>query len=316
MHPAYSVIFFTVSSGAGYGLMFVLGLAVPLDAIPASRGGSAAASLLALTLVVGGLLSSTAHLGHKLRAWRAISQWRSSWLSREGVFALASLPVFTLFALGWVFAPDSFWWRPLAPLSAALAALTVCATAMIYASLKPIRQWHNAYVLPIYLAFGLGSGLMLLNLVLSIDGTAIAWTAQYGLIALAAAVGLKLLYWRAVDSEAPVTGIGTATGLGRFGRVRSLDPPHTSENYLLKEMGYRVARKHAERLRRAMLVLVFAAPTLLTLGALGLYSLPAVEALLASLAAIAMTAGLLLERWLFFAEATHTVQLYYGAERS
>jgi DMSO reductase anchor subunit len=45
---------------------------------------------LAALLVTLGLLSSTFHLGHPERAWRAFSQWRSSWLSREGVAAVAT----------------------------------------------------------------------------------------------------------------------------------------------------------------------------------------------------------------------------------
>ncbi len=46
------------------------------------------AHVLALVLIGGGLLSSTLHLGNPQRAWRALSQWRSSWLSREGVMAM------------------------------------------------------------------------------------------------------------------------------------------------------------------------------------------------------------------------------------
>ena len=36
--------------------------------------------------------------------------------------------------------------------------------------------------------------------------------------------------------------------------------------------------------------------------------------LLAVPGALAASAGVLVERWLFFAEARHTVMLYYGAE--
>ncbi len=36
-------------------------------------------------------------------------------------------------------------------------------------------------------------------------------------------------------------------------------------------------------------------------------------AITATLAAVSATAGVLVERWLFFAEAKHVVTLYYGA---
>ncbi len=97
----------------------------------------------------------------------------------------------------------------------------------------------------------------------------------------------------------------------RRGQLSLLKPPHTGSNYLLDEMGFRLARKHALKLRRIALGAGFAAPLALTLAAL---ALPAVPATLAALlAAASATAGVLVERWLFFAEAKHTVTLYYGA---
>src|ERR1700748_1578442 len=90
MHPAFSVILFTTASGAGYGLLALLGILAPLDAIPTDRWFGFTALALALGMISGGLLSSMAHLGHPERAWRAMSQWRTSWLSREGVSSLAT----------------------------------------------------------------------------------------------------------------------------------------------------------------------------------------------------------------------------------
>ena len=55
---------------------------------------------------------------------------------------------------------------------------------------------------------------------------------------------------------------GSATGLGRFGRVRLFAAPHTEENYLLQEMGYKVARKHALKLRRIAWLAGFCGPIL------------------------------------------------------
>ena len=101
MHPAISVIFFTAASGAGYGLLALLGIAVPGGLLPADPWFGVAALGLALALVSAGLLSSTFHLGHPERAWRAVSQWRSSWLSREGVAALATYIPTGLFGIGW-----------------------------------------------------------------------------------------------------------------------------------------------------------------------------------------------------------------------
>src|SRR5210317_2614374 len=88
MDPAYSVILFTSSSGAGYGLIAWLAFTRLSGMWQLSPMAAIVACLVALALITTGLLSSTFHLGHPERAWRAFSQWRSSWLSREGVLAV------------------------------------------------------------------------------------------------------------------------------------------------------------------------------------------------------------------------------------
>ena len=87
MHPAYSVIFFTSASGGGYFLLTLLGVFGALGVLPPDPVLGLIAFGLAFAMVTAGLLSSTFHLGHPERAWRAFSQWRSSWLSREGVLS-------------------------------------------------------------------------------------------------------------------------------------------------------------------------------------------------------------------------------------
>jgi DMSO reductase anchor subunit len=92
-----------------------------------------------------------------------------------------------------------------------------------------------------------------------------------------------------------------------------LEPPHTEENYLLNEMGFRLARQHRNRLRRVARLAGFALPAFLTLLALLLGGL--IGGIAAGLALASAALGLVVERWLFFAEAKHTVTLYYGADR-
>ncbi|HUZ63400.1 MAG TPA: DmsC/YnfH family molybdoenzyme membrane anchor subunit [Acetobacteraceae bacterium] len=311
MEPAASVIFFTTASGAGYGMLALLGILAPLGLLPAGPWFGAFSGGISLALVSAGLLSSTAHLGHPERAWRAFSQWRSSWLSREGVLSLASYPPALTFGLLWMWTG-----RPqgiaalFGALAAAMALLTIGCTAMIYASLKPIRQWHNRLVLPGYLVFGLFSGCICLHALALLWGGPAVPSAVAGIVLGLAALAVKLLYWRRIDTEAPASTAESATGLGHLGKVRLLDAPHTEENYLLKEMGFRLARKHAARLRRIALAAAFVLPVLLAALSLVLPALPAAVAALAG--AVLVLAGLLVERWLFFAEAKHTVVLYYG----
>ncbi len=310
MNPALSVIFFTTASGAGYGVLTLAALLTPLDLLPQGRWFGLAAIGLALVLISAGLLSSTLHLGHPERAWRALSQWRTSWLSREGLVSLLTYIPAGLYILFWLIAGVPGPAITLLGLLAAVGAVaTVACTAMIYASLKPIRQWRDDWTLPCYLIFSLFSGGALLAAIASFwrpGGATTALAVVLGLLAVAA----KLLYWRSIDTKPVLSTRESATGLGRIGKVRPLDPPHTEENYLLREMGYRIARRHASRLRAIALAAGFVIPIVLLLATLALP--PPIRQVTTVLAALLALAGLLVERWLFFAEATHTVMLYYG----
>jgi len=315
MHPALSVIFFTTLSGAGYGLLAWLGVSIALlnlrgQVLPALAGVQLAALVLGLVLTTIGLLASLGHLGKPFRAWRSFSQWRTSWLSREGVMAIATLvPALAVGALllcepGTVVSPM----LAVCGIALALFALgTVVCTAMIYASLKPIPAWRHPLVVPVYLLFALLTGLALLfTLMLAMLGDQGPGSMLLTLAIVAALlIALKWLYWHEIDhTELPETR-GSAIGLPARG-AEVFERPHTEANYVTREMAFRVARDHARWLRVAASAMVVGAPLLgwLLLGA----GSPAVAL---GTAATLMLAGAFVERWLFFAQARHLVTLYY-----
>jgi len=294
-------------------MLGLLGLLVGAGFLPPDRSFAIVAFALALAFVSAGLLSSTFHLGHPERAWRAVSQWRSSWLSREGVAASVTYVPSASLGLAWAWfeSPNEIV-VSLGIVSAIMAVVTVYCTAMIYASLQPIHQWHNAWVPPNYLLLALFSGALWLNAVVHVWRDTAPTLGAVTLFAGVAALACKLRYWTFIDSTKSASTPETATGLGKLGRVRLFEAPHTEENYLLREMGYRIARRHAAKLRRIALVLMFALPLPLTVLVLAVDGLPATLA--AMLACLSASFGVIVERWLFFAEAKHTVTLYYGAE--
>lgn len=324
MHPAFSVIVFTVSSGIGYGMLFWLAINVALGNLsivsvriwPADLWFGLVAFGIAFIAIVAGLLSSTFHLGHPERAWRAFSQWRSSWLSREGVASVLTFVPTGLFAIGWIFLGDSSgWWLAAGIVGAACCLATVYCTAMIYGSLRPIKAWNLSDVPMVYLALSLASGAVWLGPIARIFAIPFGWSDLFVPVALALAAALKWRYWARIDAIHRGDGTGrmptrgSAIGLPQSKSVQPLDPPHTQQNYLMKEMGFAVARRHATKLRGLSLLLLFALPALAWLLALVLGPLSQIVAL--AIGALAMTIGLLIERWLFFAEAKHTVMLYY-----
>ncbi|MHC8508670.1 MAG: dimethyl sulfoxide reductase anchor subunit family protein [Rhodospirillales bacterium] len=311
MHPAKSVILFTIASGAGYGIV-VLAAVCELTGLPPRSPAEMIFVLgVALVLIVLGLASSTLHLGHPERAWRAMSQWRTSWLSREGVAAL------------WTFVPVCAWGAaaylaPGAPAAlpvvlaviSGLGALAVLyCTAMIYASLKPVPAWSNSWTPIVYLTLGPMSGAVVLTGLSHIAGFAAGGLDALALILITAGLAVKMGYWRAIDRAPARSSAETATGLAAEGaRVELLEAPHTGSNYLMQEMGFRIARKHRLRLRRVVRLLGFGVP-----GAAFLVCLiTAPNAGLSAVALAAGTAGLIAERYLFFAEAKHAQSLYYG----
>lgn len=307
MHPAPSIIAFTVLSGLGYGLAFVLGLGL-LD--PAALS-TKVAYVAALALISAGLLASTLHLGNPQRAWRALSQWRSSWLSREGVAALLTfLPLLyaaaaSIFAGRYVLLPSL--------LASAGAVVTVYCTSMIYASLKSIDAWHTPLTSVCYLLFALSGGCIAATLFSVFGQGPTGWLALLAVIATLGAWVAKH-FWRHRLKTRPATSTaGTATGLGYLGQVKLFEPPHMTANYLTNEMGFKVARKHADKLFVIALVLGGALPVILMV-ALALFSLPTALAIAWAGAALACySLGMLTERWLFFAEARHAVMSYYGS---
>ena len=336
MRPTFSIILFTVLSGVGYGLWFLIGLGLAVHWPVCGLRGAVSESGLSLTLcgppgavhysllaafllVSTGLLSSLGHLGQPQRAWHALSQWRSSWLSREGVasiltFVPATLLIAILFAIPRMDVAMSLLdgLRPLGALLAIGSVATVFCTANIYACLKPIRAWHNRYVVPAYLLLGLYGGALCLWALATLPGAGLAHETPAllgGLVVVAAlCAGLKVFYWRHIDGD-DTPGAGHATGLDTLGTARSFEQPHTEENYLTHEMGFVLARKHARKLRAIALIAGFVVPAVL--AALGL-AMPATRGILAWLVLVSGMSGIFVERWLFFAEAKHAVMAYYA----
>lgn len=308
MKPAFSVIFFTTLSGAGYGMLFWLGLHYAWQPLPLSREFALTLFMLALALVSIGLFSSMLHLGRPARAWRALSQWQSSWLSREGMLALTSYaPALALMSLIWLGAlalPA----QALGGLLALMALATVSATAMIYASLRTVPAWHDWRVLPVYLLYALLSGGLIVMTLLSLTG----WRPTLAQIYLAGAclvalAGLKFSYWLALNAHQQDPDRASAVGLPAGSDVRAFERPHTEQSFITREMGFVLARKHARVLRLIAIVMSALLPLLALLIGTRHVSLSSVLAG----AAAAILFGAVIERWLFFAEARHVVMRYY-----
>lgn len=285
MHPAPSLILFTTLSGIGLGGLAWALLALAIAPTPDSFWPAAGAWALS----AAGLSLSVGHLQNRKNAWRAFTQPGSSWLSREAWLAVLSLgsAAVLAYAVGHAALPPLVLAVPIA-----LALATVLATAMIYAQLKTVPRWHTRWTPFLFLVLALAGGAML-----------VGRATDAALLLLPAGAAL-LAHWTGGDMRVATsrTTLASATGLTQ-GQVRPFEPPHTGNNYLLREMVHVVARKHATRLRIIGFALAIVLPAAL------LVTMPGVPTLLPLALHLA---GVLVTRWLFFAEAEHVVGLYYG----
>jgi len=312
MKPAFSVLFFTVCAGAGTGLLIWLLLIQLMQGWVLGRtlqhhqllfGGG-----IGLVLVSLGLLSSTLHLANPRNAWKAFNRFRTSWLSREGVFSLLFYPLFLSYAAALHF--NDYQMNGLAiilgTVAVVMALATVYCTGMIYASLKPIRQWHNNLTTPLYLVFALMSGgVLMLALHVALYGQVSNLLAQICIALLIISAVLKWLYFWFIGKPKGET-ISTATGFDTQ-TVRLLDAGHSANTFLSNEFVYNAAPEMLSRLRKMVAVFAFVLPLVLVM----LSMLDGFQNLTYFCVASVMV-GLLVERWLFFAEARHVVRLYHG----
>ena len=289
MHPAPSIIAFTTLSGLGFGLLFFLGLGFP----DVSGWVAFVFFFLAFALAVGGLISSTFHLGNPQRALRAFTQWKTSWLSREGVVAVAALCTMGLYAAGIIFFDAKI--APLGWIGALLSLATVYCTAMIYGQMKTVPRWKHPLTPAHFLLYALAGGALMAGLV------------KLAPVLLLAALLVQIALWVLGDKALANSGSNMATATGLKGRdIRMFEPPHTGGNYLMSEMVHQIGRKHSMQLRVIAALLGAVLPLILLLA------FPAGH-FLALVAVLSHLAGVLAARWLFFAEAEHVVGLYYGA---
>ena len=324
MHPAFSVILLTTLLGAGQGLFLALFTAQSyalFDLLPQqdSRSFYASGSLTALALLAAGLGASFFHLGRPERAWRSAAQWRTSWLSRETIVLPAFMALVFLYGVAhW------FGWKPVAAtlpsgiaidatlvlglLGTVLAFLLFLCTAMIYACLPFLREWHSPLTVLNYTLLGGSSGFTLATTFAALTGSGLSrFFATWAIILTAAAFisrGASLLRnARLKPRSTPQTAIGI-----KHPRIVQTSHGSTGGTFNTREFFHGRTRLFLRSIKWLFLLAVFAAPIPLLAAAM---SGPAPT--IALLAFAIQYAGLLAERWYFFAEANHPQNLYYQA---
>ena len=290
MHPAPSIILFTVLSGFGFGLISIVGLLQFLSQI--SVVNIIIFSLIGLFFSTVGLISSFFHLANKKNAIKSMSQWQTSWLSREAISSIFCLSI-VVGNIGWVFIQNRYI-NEVGIVLFLLSLFTIFTTSMIYAQLKTVPSWNNILTPALFIFAALAGGSILL-----MDYASLVLLLIFGVF--------QVLFWYIADQSFiyKETSVGTALGFSKNEDIRAFDVAHTNRNYLLNEMVYKVARKHAIKIRYISFFAAFVFPMSLTLVFPGNFSVSVL--IIAS-----HLVGIYFSRWLFFAEAKHSVGFYYN----
>ena len=289
MHPAPSIILFTVLSGFGFGLISIIGLLQFLSVI--SMFDLIIYSIIGVIFATIGLVSSFFHLANKKNAIKSLSQWQTSWLSREAIASIFCLLV-VFGNIIWAVYQNNYV-SEVGVVLFFLSLFTIFTTSMIYAQLKTVPSWNNALTPAIFVCAALTGGAILLT--------------DYASLVLLLVFGtLQISFWYIADRgfQDKETSVGTALGYNKNEEIRPFDVAHTNRNYLLNEMVYKVARKHSVKIRYISFFMAFVFPMSLILIFPNNFSV--------SVSAITIhLIGIYFSRWLFFAEAKHSVSFYY-----
>jgi len=304
MRPALSVLLLTTLIGAGQGLfvaLFAVAIATYEGILPPAgpafhRGGA----LVALAFLGGGLIASFFHLGRPERAWRAASQWRTSWLSREVIV----LPLFMVAVLA--YAIDASIAAGAAGMLLALA-LFVC-TAMIYACLPFLREWATPLTVFNFALAGCASGFTLAAALAAAVAPVTTSFLVGGAFVLTLAAGTCRAASLVRNARLrPKSTLQTALGI-RHPRIVQRSMGFMGGSFNTHEFFHGRSPYALRWVKWAFLAAAFAIPLLL----LGTVWLGATVSLLPVAFAV-QYGGLLAERWYFFAEANHPQNLYYQA---
>jgi DMSO reductase anchor subunit len=322
MRPAFSVIFLTTLIGVGQGLFLALVAGqfywlIGATEVAEAKNFYAFGSLLALAFLCAGLLASFFHLAHPERAWRAASQWRTSWLSREVIALPAVMGLCALYgALHWMdYRPVLMTFGNMKDLdlsmatgylgAASVVGLFIC-TGMIYACMKFIQQWASPLTVLNFSLMGMASGFVLATAYAGFMASPLVDFFAGGaiLLSIAALLGRLASLWRNKTIK-PLSSLQSAIGL-HHRNLRQLTRGFTASAFNLKEFFHPGSPALVPILTLAYLGLAFALPLVLMF-----FGLSGQTMTLFGLAFALQYAGLLIERWVFFAEASHPQNLYY-----
>ena len=313
MHPPMSLIFFFLTAGVSIGLfsftyfMEFLTLFGKQTGLP--KHMVLISSIISLVLIGLGAIGASFHLGHKLRAWKAIKRFHTSWLSREAVFSGAYGFTLLIFTALRFFDQIGFWYQLFGMITFILGWLSAYSTAMIYASNRFVPEWNTSlsvlYYLNMYLMLGSSAFLSLTYFYgKEFVGTFLFLTVLFLALGLAFRLAFNI---RQFYLDKPT--INDALNLPHNRSIRVIDTGTTTENYCTKEFYYKKGKDMLPSVLPIAYILTFVVPLFLLLYA---WISGNLNYNFIKFTFLSLIVGSFVERWAFFVEGNHVQNLYYA----
>ncbi|NPA33016.1 MAG: sulfur reductase subunit SreC [Aquificae bacterium] len=313
MHPPISLIFFFLTAGTSIGLfiltyfieflkLFGKGQGLPKEVVLTS-------GMISLVLIGIGAIGASFHLGHKLRAWKAVRRFNTSWLSREAVFSGAYGFTLLIYLILKYYEVSPFlehlfgiitWW---------LGVLSAYSTAMIYASNRFVLEWNTGITVIYYLLMYLMLGSSAFTIIsyyykLPYTGTFLFLTFLFVLLGLGFRIAFNV---RQFYIKRPT--LNDALNLPHNRPIRVVDKGSTTDNYCTTEFYYEKGKRVLPTFIPLAYLFTFVIPLFLLLY---IYITGTLNAFLLWTIYISILVGSAIERWCFFVEGNHVQNLFYG----
>lgn len=325
MHPPFSMVFLTTLIGAGQGLFLALFTGQVFSQFKLLQAHDSQffiiGTAISILLLCMGLFAAFFHLGRPERAWRSAARWKTSWLSREIIALPAALGAVALYGLAHFLG----YTEPLMITaggtqidltlllgllaSIAVYLLFVC-TGMIYAGIKFLQEWHTPLTVINYILLGTASGFTIATALAAYfatdESSLVPFYATWAIIfTVLALITRSASLIRNRFFIKPKSDMRSAIGINHE-NIKQISQGSMGGSFNTREYFHGKSAGFVSTMKIVFLVMVFAIPLVLLTLTLNL------SGFIIPLVAVAVQyLGLMIERWVFFADANHPQNLYY-----
>ncbi|MDA8192631.1 MAG: dimethyl sulfoxide reductase anchor subunit [Thermaerobacter sp.] len=311
MRPTGPLLLITVLQGLSGGMAVALTTALIFLRPSAELAHAVRMEPLIIVVALAGGVASFFHM-HRIQAARfVLRRLKTSWLSREALTTGLYIGGLTGLAAG----IDLGNWHGALLLGTAagvagLGLVAMFVTAMLYSTITAMRSWHSPLTVIAMMGVGVFSGWLVMAAIFAVVGTnpaplreAAAVAVVLGLLLMAVKAQQWHFFAGARTSVMASTGTGLPLGPHRLQDSGTSRIPYKTQTQIWPDL-----RPGPKRLLYGLMFLLLTAVPVAAMGAISAGASPAGWFVGGAVSAVV---GAFLERWLFFADATHSSRVWF-----